>query len=89
MCRGTNITNIADSDVVEMVTLDTPPMFLSGTTQSIEGVILSACRKVTLQMRVRVFPAMERPELVIVTTGSSGTACGEGGDPEGMREGRE
>ena len=72
MCRGTNITDTADSDVVSN-------MSPSGPTHSMEGVVLSACCKVTLQMRVRVFPAMERPELVIVTTGSSGTACGEGG----------
>ena len=39
--------DIADSDVVETVTLDTPLIVPLGHTHSMDGVVLSACRKVT------------------------------------------
>ena len=56
-----------------------PTLAPSGPTHSMEGVSLRACSKVTVQVRVRVFPlAMEDPVLATPTTGSSGTAGGRG-----------
>ena len=42
-------------------------------THCIEGVSVSGCSKVTVQVRVRVFPAMEVPVLPTLITGSAGT----------------
>ena len=42
-------------------------------THCIEGVLVSGCSKVTVQVRVRVFPAMEVPVLPTLTTGLAGT----------------
>ena len=48
------------------------------STHCIEGVLVSGCSKMTVQVRVRVFPAMEVPVLPTLTTGSVGT--GERGE---------
>ena len=39
----------------------------------IDDVLMSGCGKVTLQVRVKVFPAMEVPVLPTLTTGKAGT----------------
>ena len=57
----------------------------SGPTRCIEGVLVSGCSKVTVQVRVRVFPAMEVPVLSTLTTGSAGTGERDGHvDREGI-----
>ena len=48
----------------------------SGPTHCIEGVLVSGCSKVTVQ--VRVIPAMEVPVLPTLTTGSAGTGERDG-----------
>jgi hypothetical protein len=44
-----------------------------GPNHRIVGMSVSACSKVTVQVKVKVFPAMEVPVLPTLITGSAGT----------------
>ena len=70
----------------EELNTDTPPnvpfsiLVPFGHTHSMTGLVLRLCPKVTSQVRLQVAPAMEEPELEIVTPGGAGPALTQNDD---------
>ena len=82
ICRGVKIRVIVVEG--EELKTDTPSnvpfsiLVPFGHTHSMTGLVLNLCPKVTSQVRLRVAPAMEEPELEIVTPGGEGPATQNG-----------
>ena len=77
--RGEKVSTPVRGDETDTITLSTVPFPISvppGPIHIMAGGSLSACCKVTVQVSVSVFPAVELPVLTISTTGSAGAAGG-------------
>ena len=75
ICRGAKFSvNVEEGEELNTDTPSNVPFSIQvpfGNTHSMTGLSLRSCAKVTLQVRLWVVPAMDEPELVMVTSGGA------------------